>query len=351
MTNPPRVSLALSGAWATVRRPRLLALVLVLAALAVTSCGGGETLTVYSGRNRNLVDPIIERFAEEHDVKVAVRYGSTSGITATLLEEGDNTPADVVFLQDAGALGALTEEGVLLRLDDDLLGRVDRQFRSADGRWVGVSGRARVVVYNTEAVDPRKDLPASVLGFTDPKWKGRIGWAPTNGSFQAFVTGLRLQLGEAAARAWLEGIMANDPVDYSNNTSTVQATANGEVEVGFVNHYYLHRFLEERGEDFGARNYYLLGGDAGGMINVAGVGVVRFSDDQDLAAKFVDFLLGTEAQRYFADETFEFPLVDGVPSASEVPPLDSLDPPNLDLSRLADLRGTLDLLREVGALN
>ena len=320
--------------------------------LVVVSCKGDDSnvLTVYSGRNQHLVGPLLEKFAEKNEVKIRVRYASTAGIAATVLEEGGNTPADVVYLQDAGALGALAQEEVLVPLDEELLQQVDRRFRSPDGLWLGTSGRARTIIYNVDAINPDTDLPDSILGFTDPEWRGRIGWAPTNGSFQAFVTALRVQLGESEARGWLEGILANDPVIFPNNLTTVRAAAEGEIEVGFVNHYYLHRFLNEKGEDFGARNHYIRGGDPGGMVNVAGVGIISQSDNKPLAEKFVQFLLTSESQNYFANETFEFPLVEGVATETGIPPLSTLDPPHIDLGEISDLKGTLALLRDVGVL-
>ena len=341
--------------------------VLALAvALLAAACGGngddagpagegdslrGAELLLYSGRNQNLVQPALDAFEEQTGIKVKVRYASSAAIAATILEEGRHSPADVVLLQDAGALGALAGEGVLDRLDDEPLGRVDAKFRSPEGLWVGTSGRARTVIYNTEAIDPETDLPGSILGFTDPKWKGRIGWAPTNGSFQAFVTALRVQLGEEGARAWLKGVKANKPKAFSSNTPIVAAVEAGEIDVGFVNHYYLHRFLDERGEGFKARNYYYTGGDPGALVNVAGVGILRSSDTKAAARRFIDYMLGVDAQTYFATQTHEFPLAANVPSPEGVPSLQQLDPPDIDLSNLADLRGTLDLLRDVGILN
>lgn len=307
------------------------------------------TLTVYSGRSESLVGSLFERFEDETGIDVRVRYGDTAELAATILEEGGRSPADVYFAQDAGALGALQREGRLAELPQELLDAVPARFRSPDGRWIGVSGRARVVTYNTDAVG-EADLPASILDFTDERWNGRIGWAPTNGSFQAFVTGLRVQLGDDAARDWLEGIEANDPQEYPNNTAAVEAVINGEIDVAFVNHYYLLRFKAER-SDVPAENYYLGGGDPGALVNVAGVGVLDSSDERDLAIRFIEFLLSDEAQQYFADETFEYPLAQGVAALpANVVPLDQLQPPDIDLSDLADLEGTLEMLREAGVL-
>ena len=329
-------------------------LALMMAAMFVAAlmaaCGDeGQSVTVYSGRSQELVGPILERFSEQSGIDVRVKYASTSELAATLLEEGSRSPADVYIAQDAGALGAVEAAGLLARLDGDLLERVPAAFRSAAARWVGISGRARTVVYSTEQVDPA-DLPASILGFTDPLWKGKIGWAPANGSFQAFVTALRLVHGEDAAREWLEGIQANDPVEYPKNTPIVAAAGAGEIAVGFVNHYYLHRFLAEHGEGFKARNFYTAPGDVGTLINVAGAAILESSDSKDAAADLLRFLLGEEAQRYFTEETYEYPLVEGVEANADLRSIAELQPVQLDLGRLEDLEGTLRLLRETGVL-
>lgn len=325
-------------------------LLFLLLSFAAAACGGnGDSLTIYSGRTQSLVQPLLEQFSEDTGISVRVRYGDTAELAATILEEGGNSPADVFLAQDAGALGALAERGLLSELPAALLDRVPPAFRSPDGVWVGVSGRARVVAYNPERVRV-EDLPDSIFGFTDPRWKGRIGWPPTNGSFQAFVTALRLLEGDDGARSWLDGIRANDPKEYPNNITALEAVASGEVDVAFVNHYYLFRFLEERGQGFSARNYYLPGGDAGSLINVAGVGILDSAGDRKSGERFIDYLLSRGAQEYFATETYEYPLIEGVELHPDLLPLSELQPPDIDLSGLSDLQGTLELLRETRVL-
>ncbi|HJM54434.1 MAG TPA: iron ABC transporter substrate-binding protein [Dehalococcoidia bacterium] len=330
----------------------LLALFAILSVL-VAACGSDsdDSLVVYSGRTSSLVRPLLEQFNRDTGVLIQVRYASSAAIAALVLEEGDRSPADVVFLQDSGALGALSAEGMLTQLPGSILERVDPQFRAANEEWVGTSGRARTVVYNTETIDPAADLPDSILDFTDPQWKGRLGWAPANASFQAFVTGMRVLLGDAATEDWLRGILANDVREYGNNITTVLGAASGEMDVGFVNHYYLERFLEEEGEDFGARNHFIGNGDPGALILTAGAGVLKSSGNKDRAEGFIRYLLEADAQQYFSDETKEYPLIEGVSPSGNLPPISTLDPPVVDLSGLHDLRGTLDLLRKVGALD
>lgn len=310
-----------------------------------------QTLVVYSGRSENLVDPIIQQFAEDTGINVEVRYGGTSELAATILEEGQNSPADVFFGQDAGALGALAKAGRFSVLPDDVLAAVPADLQSANGDWVGISGRARVLVYNTDELS-EADLPATIWGLTDEKWRGRVGWAPTNGSFQAFVTALRVLEGEERAREWLEAMIANDVQVYPNNTSIVEATAAGEISVGLVNHYYLYRFLAEQGETFPARNYYFPEANAGSIINVAGVGILNTAQHPEAAQQFVEYLLGQDAQQFFASETFEYPLISADIELPDIlVPLSEIATPDLDLSDLDDLEGTLQRLQEVGALD
>ena len=304
-------------------------------------------LVIYSGRSESLVAPIIEQFAKASGIDVSVKYGSTSEIAATILEEGENSPADIFFAQDPGGLAAV--EDMFATLPGDVLDRVPANFRSPNGKWIGLSGRARVIVYNTERVSP-DDLPSDLRGFTDPKWRGRIGWPPTNGSFQTMVTAMRVMWGEDETRAWLEGIQANEPILYAKNTPTVQAVAAGEVDVGFVNHYYLYRFLAEEGEDFAARNAHLSGGGPGSIILVAGAGVLDGAENSENAIKFIEFMLSTVAQQYFAGSTHEYPLIEGVNVNRLLTPLEEINAPQIDMADLGDLEGTLDLLRDTGIL-
>ena len=315
--------------------------------MGLAACSQDSTLVVYSGRSESLVGPVVDLFRDATGIEVNVKYGSTAEIAATLLEEGKNSPADVFFAQDPGGLGAVVD--MLSTLPDDILAPVPAWARSPDGDWVGISGRARVVAYNTDAVDP-SDMPDTMEGFTDPRWEGRIGWPPSNGSFQAMVTAMRVQWGEERTREWLEGVMANEPVAYPKNTPTVAAVATGEVEVGFVNHYYLHRFLQEEGDGFGARNHYLTGGGPGSVVLVAGAGILETTQSRDDAEKFMKFLLSTVAQQYFAAQTFEYPLVDGIAIDSALQPLSELQNPDLDMASLADLKGTQALLRDLGII-
>ncbi|MFA9429057.1 iron ABC transporter substrate-binding protein [Egicoccus sp. AB-alg2] len=305
-------------------------------------------LTVYSGRSEELVGEVLDGFTEQTGIELDVRYGDTAELAATIINEGEASPADVYFGQDAGALGALEAEGLFATLPDDLVSSVEPAFASDSGAWVGVTGRVRVLAYNTDTLT-EDEVPDSVFDLTDPEWEGRVSWAPTNGSFQAFVTAMRVTEGEDATREWLEGMIANDVQVFENNASQVEAVGRGEVDVALVNHYYLFRFTAED-PDFPVANKFLPG-DIGGLVNVAGVGVLASSDQPTAAEQFVEYLLSDEVQNFFGSETNEreFPAVQGV-EATDLPTIEELGAPEIDLSDLEDLQGTLALLQETGAL-
>jgi iron(III) transport system substrate-binding protein len=324
-------------------------------ALVLAGCGGddggsdGDTLTVYSGREEELVEPLLEQFEQESGIDLEVRYGDSAELAATIAEEGENSPADVFFAQDPGSLGALANEDLLGELPDDALDRVDERFRDPDGRWVGTSGRVRVIAYNTDELS-EDEVPDSVLDLTDPKWKGKIGFPPTNASFQAFVTAMRLSAGEEQTRDWLEGIKANDPKLYERNTPAVEAVAAGEIQLGLVNHYYLY-LVKEENPDAPVANHFLNGDDPGALVSVAGVGVLEETDNEDGAREFVDFLLSEQGQRFYTEaaEEAEYPLIEGVEPKEGLPALEDLEGPDVDLAEFGpELERTLELLNEVG---
>ncbi len=331
---------------------RTLTAVLAAAALILplAACSGdsGPSLTVYSGRTEDLVGPLFERFEAATGVEVKVRYGDSAEVSGAVLEEGDRPKADILIVQDAGNLGQVNDAGRLAPLPQPIVDRVPVQFRSPEGRWVGLSGRSRVVAYNTDDVQ-EADLPASIDGFTDPKWKGRLAWAPTNGSFQAFVTAFRVLEGEDGAEAWLRGMKANEPKVFPNNISIVEAVGRGEVDAGLVNHYYLFR-LRAEGKAGKAENKYFGAGDPGGLVNVAGAGILQGSKKAADAARLIEFMLTDESQRYFAEKTFELPVVPSVQADPQLPDIEKLATPEVELSKLDDAKGTVDLLTRLQIL-
>jgi iron(III) transport system substrate-binding protein len=320
----------------------------LLLALASAGCSNGrDALTIYSGRTQNLIGPLLERFNKETGIAIDVKYGDSAELALLLDEEGDRTPADVFLSQSPGATGFLAGKGRLGQLEAGVLDKVDPRFRNADGRWVGISGRQRVLVYNSEQVT-EAELPDSVLELTGDRYAGKVAVAPSNGSFQDFVTAMRQLEGEEATAAWLKAMAANEPRTYANNNAIVEAVSRGEVEMGLVNHYYNYRFQQED-PDTPSRNHGFADGDVGALVIPSTASVLEGTDKADEAGRFVDFLLTAEAQRYFSDQTFEYPLVAGIPAAEGLPPLTSLHSPDYDVDALGGgLERTVELIRSSG---
>jgi iron(III) transport system substrate-binding protein len=322
---------------------------LSLAAAAATAPSQTTSLTVYSGREQALVKPIMDRFTKDTGIQLNVRYASSTALATALVEEGRHSPADVYWSQEPGTLGLVGARGLLARLPQATIGKVPSRFTTPSRRWVGTSGRSRVLVYNTTELRTN-ELPASVWGLTASRWKGKIGLAPTNASFQAFLGAMINLFGEARVRTWLEGLQANDVRFYPNNTTVVQAVGRGDVEVGLVNHYYLYNLLAST-PDLPVRNHWFRDGDPGNLVLAAGVGVVASTQKAAAAQRFVDFLLSKTGQRMIArgPGAAEYPLVKGVPRRPGLRPLTSIRGPKYNLGRLsADLAPAVRLLLEEG---
>lgn len=332
-----------------IRRAALMVLVPVLATVALTGgcSSGGERVTVYSGRTAELIRPLLERFSEETGISVDFKAGDSAEMALLIDQEGDNSPADVFISQNPGATSYLAEKGRLRSLPQDVLDLVPVEDRASNGQWVGLSGRVRVLVYNTDQVDPAT-LPDSVLDLTAGEYRGKVGVAPQNGSFQDFVSAMRVQQGDDATAEWLEGMAANDSPVYANNIAIVAAVGRGEIPMGLVNHYYNVR---AKAEDPGVKseNYFFPNGDIGSLLVITATGVVSSSKNTDAAERLVRFLLSEESQTYFATETDEYPLAAGVEPIPSLPPLDSLDVDTVDFDQLgAEFAGTIEMIAESG---
>jgi iron(III) transport system substrate-binding protein len=334
---------------------RALGAVLVAALLAggLAACstggGGGDRLTIYSGRQEELVSSLLKDFSDETGIGIDVRYGDSGDLALLIDEEGDRSPADVFLSQSPGAVGFLDAKGRLGKLPAGVLDRVESRFRSPDGRWVGISGRVRVLVYNTETVN-QSDLPQSVFDLTEPRYQGRVGIAPTNASFQDFVTAMRELVGDDRTLAWLRGMDANGSPTYANNLAIVEAVGRGEIPFGLVNHYY-NEEVKAQDPDARSANYLFPNGDVGSLVLVtAGSVLDSAGDTKKDAERFVRFLLTRQAQEFYARETKEYPLAAGVaPVVKDLPSLSEIQSPNLDLSSLGgELTRTKELIEQSG---
>lgn len=306
--------------------------------------------TLYSGRDEELVQPLIDQFTQDTGIVVDVRYGNTPELGALLLEEGDATPAHVFLSQDAGSLGALSQAGLFTTLPNDITSVIPAGFTSTDGTWVGVTGRARVVVFDGEKYTA-DDLPDTIDEYVTGDWEGRLGVAPTNASFQSFVTALRVLDGEDAAESWLTALAGNSPQVFEGNGAILTAVDEGVLDAGLINHYYWFGLAAEVGADnMRAQLKFLTPGDAGSIVNVSGVGILAGPEPDSDALEFVRYLVSEAAQRYFVDQTFEYPLLPGIDAPEGLPSLESLLTPELDLSDLDDLATTQRLLADAGLI-
>ncbi|HEX6388230.1 MAG TPA: iron ABC transporter substrate-binding protein, partial [Solirubrobacteraceae bacterium] len=322
-------------------RPRLASFcALAVLATSLAACGSSgddKTLTLYSGRIEPILGTALKQYESASGYKVKARYGDSPSLAATLVEEGKNSPADLFFSQDAGSLDAVEQQGLLLKLPADILALVPKRFQSATGAWVGTTGRSRIIAYNEKLAE--SEIPDSPLELTDEKWKGRVGWAPTNASMQGYITALRLVEGEDVAKQWLEDMVANDVQVYDSNIPVRDAIAKGEIDLGLINHYYVAEAQAED-PDYPVKVHFPPD-DLGSLVNVAGVGVLASSKHKDEALKFVRQMLSTQTQTYFADSSKEYPLIAGVQPPKELVALSEIPSPKIDLAKLGDLQGTL----------
>jgi iron(III) transport system substrate-binding protein len=328
---------------------RLLSAALIAFLIIASACTSSdeETVTIYSGRTENLIQPILDDFTEATGIEVSVKYDESSNLALLIEEEGDQSPADVFLSQSPGAVDFLDSAGLLTELPDSVLNLVSESVRDADGRWVGFSGRQRVLVYNQETLDAG-ELPSSVFDLADPKWNSRLGIAPANGSFQDFVTAMRGTVGDDQTLEWLKSLASNDAQTYPKNSAIVAAVGRGEIDAGLVNHYYNYRAIDED-PDHPGRNHQFAPDDPGNILIVTGAAVIEGSDNYDNATELIAWLLQEEAQRYFADETFEYPLATGVAPSRDLPPAEFSSVGGLDLGSLSDaLEGTSKLIAEAG---
>ncbi len=321
---------------------------LALVATIAPGCGGDDAvLTIYSGREFALISPILERFSEETGIGIEVRDGTTADLALQIEAEGDNSPADIFLSQSPGAVGFLDAQGRLAALPDDVLRAVAEEDRAPDGHWVGVTGRVRTLVFSTEAFTD-DELPGSVLDLVgDERFRGQLGIAPGNASFQDFVTGLRAELGDDTALEYLEGLAALEPEIFPNNVAILEAVNRGEITAGLINHYYWFEAAVEDPDQPSALHFFD-DGDLGSMMLITAASVLETTDNAEDANRLVRFLLEEEAQTYFAEETLEYPLAAGVAPAEGLFPLGDIVSSRVSFAELGELDSTIQLIADSG---
>lgn len=306
-------------------------------------------LVIYSGRSEPLILPVVEAFQAKYpDLEVLFKTGSNSELANALIEEQSNPQADVFISTELFTIQALAQQGVLQPYFPKGAEKLPVDFSAPDQTWVGLTRRARVIMYNTQQVDPQ-DLPASIFDLTNPKWKGQIAAAgSTNGSMQAQIAAMRQLVGEQATEAWLRGLIENDVTFFAGHTDVRKAVGAGEFKLGLVNHYYYH-LQQVEGSPVGVIFPDQGDGQIGLITNATAAGIVGGASNLAAARALLDFLVSSEGQRLFAELNYEYPLLAGVELHPAVHPLEDLRLAEFDMAQsIADFQATFDLMEKVG---
>ena len=318
-------------------------LVAMLGDIAPVADAASEHLVVYSGRKEKAIKPVAEAFTKATGIPVDLKVGKTSGLANEIRMEKARPRGDLFISTEGGIMEILDREGLLDSYTSPATQAVPEKFRSPTGAWTGISGRARVILYNTNLV-ASKDVPKSVFELTNPKWKGKLSIAGTRErTTLAWVSALVAEKGEAFTRDYIKGLMANGLTILSDNTEVWQGVGRGEFLIGLTNspNYYL------------AKKMALPVGvvypdqDAAGLgtpINPNAVAIMKGAAHPEAARKFIDFVLSPAAQRILVTADYEIPLIPGV-DPGEVIPLTSIKEPKASEARLAELAdSTLKML-------
>jgi len=339
----------------------LLSLLMFLG-LFVPKAGHAEELTIFSGRKEPLIKPVIELFEKKSGIKITLKTGKSTALGQQILQELPNPSADVYIAKESGSLEFLRLNGAFESHTSSSTEKIPGKFKAGDGSWIGVSGRSRAVIFNTTLIE-EDDVPHTLNELLDPRWSGKIAAVNSgNESFVAWVSALRLNLGDEKAREVLETLKDNKINLLSHSHTDVRkAVGRGEYPMGLINHYYYH--LQRREVDQTLRNVGIVyldqeQGQRGELVNVSGVAIVKGAQNLDEARRFVDFLVSSHAQKLFAEVNFEYPLLDGVETHEEVlesvnckklSMLDCLNVMDVNLDQLGpQMDGTHQVLDEVG---
>jgi iron(III) transport system substrate-binding protein len=335
-------------------RLRIASSLVLATALLLSGCsssteqeGSPTELTIYSGRSEEFIAPFFAEWEKKSGIALKIRYADSAELAAQIREEGSNSPADVFLAQDAGSLGAVSLAGLFTTLGDDVGTEIQPQYIAADRSWVGVTGRARVFAYNPQLLT---DLPRSITDLANPIYKSKLGIAPTNASFQAFVTALINAKGEDFTQRWLESLVKNDVQIFAKNSAIVEAIDSGKISIGLVNHYYTWEVAQGLGRAINAENGFFSSGDLGNMVNVSGAGILKSSKKYAAAEDLINYLTSQVVQSKFVAETHEYSLIADQISPAGLPSLSQIGAPSVDLESLANIQKTQELLIKVGLL-
>ena len=305
------------------------------------------SLTLYNGQHKEVGDELAKAFEAKTGIHVNVRKGSSNQLASQIMEEGERSPADVFYAEESPPLNSLGEQGFLAKADDSTLQALPKEYVAANGTWIGVTARTRVVAFNPKKIS-EDQLPKSVLDFADPQWQGKIGFVPTSGAFQEQAVAIIKLHGRDAAEEWLTGLRAFGKT-YTNNMVALKAVENGEVAAVLVNNYYWFALQREKGQ-LDSKLHYFTDGDAGGLITVSSAGVIKASKHPKEAQQLLAYMASEEGQRVITNTTAEYPMRKGMVSERGLKPFEELQPPKVTPADLGNAEEALDLERDVGLL-
>lgn len=301
---------------------QVLASGLVLCSALLVGCNQGESgitvvseanakpveLVVYSARKDHLIRPLFEEYTKKTGVNIKFTTDKAGALYTRLKAEADRTPADVLITVDAGNLWQAADAGLLKSLESTALEQdVPAHLRDPQGRWFGLSKRARTIVYKKGQVDPAELSTYAALG--DEQFKDRLCLRTSKKVYnQSLVAGMIEREGAEKAEQIVKRWVNNLAVDvFSSDTKLIEAIVSGPCEIGVVNTYYLGR-LQRENPDLPVGIYWPNQKDSGVHVNVSGAGVVAHSDQPAAAQALVEWLASAEAQEKFASLNLEFPV-------------------------------------------
>ena len=282
----------------------LLIPMLVSAGGAPAALANNEVL-VYSARHYGQ-EAAFDAFTKKTGIQLKVLNGSTGELFERLKAEGDKTPADILLTVDAGNLWNAARAGLLARTDSpELQANIPAHLRDPENRWVGLTVRARTIMYNSKKVKPSELSTYEALG--DPKWKGRLCLRTSSYIYnQSLLATMIKRHGEAKAESIVRGWVANEPTLINGDTKILESIAAGQCDVGVTNHYYLAR-LVSKDAGFPVAPFWANQETMGTHVNISGAGITAHAKNRANAIKFLEFLSSPEAQQMFANLSFEYP--------------------------------------------
>jgi len=302
-------------------------------------------LTLYNGQHKEIGEAIAKAYEAKTGIHVNVRKGSSNQLASQVMEEGERSPADLIYTEESPPLNNLGEKGFLAKTDDSTLNMLPPEYVAKDGSWIGVTARVRVVAYNPKLID-EKDLPDTVLEFAEPQWQGKVGFVPTSGAFQEQAVAIIKLHGREAAEEWLTGLRAFGKT-YTNNMVALKAVENGEIATVLVNNYYWFALQREKGQ-LDSKLHYFSNGDAGGLITISSAAVLKSSKHPREAQALLAYMASEEGQRVITQTTAEYPLHKGMVSDRGLKPFDELQAPAITPADIGNAEDALDMERDVG---